>query len=186
MGAIFLDRDGVLNEYRHDYVKSWDDFRWIAGCLEALVVLATLAVPIVVVTNQSIVGRGLAEAAVLEDIHRRMLGDVRARGGRIDAIYSCVHTPEAGCACRKPRPGLLRVAAAQHGISLPESVLVGDASTDYAAAQVVGTRYVHVRTGRGAGEAVRILAADAAVPVVPNLLAAAPLCAGLFARQSSL
>src|SRR6185437_13198926 len=109
--------------------------------------------------------------------HQRMRDAVLSWGGRLDGVYACVHSPEDRCGCRKPLPGLLEVAAAQHRVSLAESVLIGDAFTDYQAATAAGTRYIHVQTGRGAVEASRLRRAGVAVPVAPDLRAAAALCA---------
>lgn len=175
MQAIFLDRDGVINENRADYVKSWDEFRWLPGTRDAMLALARLDVPIIVVTNQSMIGRGLVTAATLDDIHHRMRDQIIAWGGRLDGVYACVHSPDERCVCRKPLPGLLEIAAAQHQVSLAQSVLIGDAFTDFQAATAADARYIHVCTGRGATEAGR-LRASARVPVVPDLRAAATLC----------
>jgi histidinol-phosphate phosphatase family protein len=106
-GAVFLDRDGVLNENRHTYVRSWREFRWLPRVLEALAILAARAAPVIVVTNQSMVGRGLVGAAVLDGIHARMQREAQQHGGRIDRVYACLHAPSEACPCRKPLPGLL-------------------------------------------------------------------------------
>lgn len=171
-GAVFLDRDGVLNENRPGYVKSWREFRWLPGVLEALALLAARATPVIVVTNQSMVGRGLAGAAALDEIHRRMRRQAQQAGGRIDGVYACLHAPTAACGCRKPLPGLLHLAAVQHGVDLAQSVLIGDALTDYLAALAAGVQYVHVCTGRGSEEAPGVLAANRSISVVRDLRAA--------------
>jgi D-glycero-D-manno-heptose 1,7-bisphosphate phosphatase len=185
MRAIFLDRDGVLNENRADYVKSWQEFRWLPGAIEALAVLATQEAPIIVVTNQSMIGRGLVAPAGLDDIHRRMRREVAEYGGRIDAVYACPHTPADACPCRKPLPGLLLRAAAEHQVTLAESVLVGDAFTDFQAAAAVAMPYIHVRSGLGPDEAARVRAASGQVPIVASLRAAIPLCAPAPARLTA-
>jgi histidinol-phosphate phosphatase family protein len=102
MRAIFLDRDGVLNENRSDYVKSWQEFVWLPGSLDALVALALHSQPIIVITNQSMVGRGFVSSSTLDDIHQRMRQQVSSHGGRIDAVYACLHAPSDACPCRKP------------------------------------------------------------------------------------
>lgn len=102
--------------------------------LPALGRMAALPWPIVVVTNQSVVGRGIIELQTLVDIHRRMLGEIEAAGGRIDAIYVCPHRPEEGCLCRKPQPGLLLQAAAELNLNLSQSILIGDSYSDILAA----------------------------------------------------
>jgi D-glycero-D-manno-heptose 1,7-bisphosphate phosphatase len=147
--AIFLDRDGVLNENRPDHVKSWDEFRFLPGTFNALRALAALDVPIVVVTNQAVVNRGEVTQQTIDMIHRRMHSQIARTGGRIDRIYSCPHAPEERCDCRKPRPGLLLRAARDLGIDPRRSVMVGDAATDIRAGKQLGCHTILVRTGRG-------------------------------------
>lgn len=149
MRALFLDRDGVINENRPDYVTKPEQFRFLPGALDALVALAASSFRVVVVTNQSAVGRGYMTAGTLDDIHGRMLDRVRAAGGRIDAIYACPHRPAEGCVCRKPGSELLDRAARQLGIDLPASLLIGDAASDVQAALAAGCRPILVLTGRG-------------------------------------
>lgn len=176
MRAIFLDRDGVLNENRADYVKSCQEFVWLSGSLKALAMLAARDVQIIVVTNQPMVGRGVVMPTVLDDIHHRMREEAAAQGGRIDAVYACLHAPADACLCRKPLPGLLHRAAADYRLDLAQSLLIGDAFTDYQAATAAHMRYIHVRSGRGAADSDRVSAADHSVSIVANLLAAVPLC----------
>jgi D-glycero-D-manno-heptose 1,7-bisphosphate phosphatase len=147
--AVFLDRDGVINENRSDYVKSWDEFIFIDDVFEPLRLLARDHRAIVVVSNQSAVGRGLMPKEAVESIHHRMLAEVHRRGGRIDAVYFCPHHPDEGCNCRKPRPGLLLQAARDLDIDLAQSWLIGDSVSDVEAALAVGCRPVFVLTGRG-------------------------------------
>jgi histidinol-phosphate phosphatase family protein len=128
--AVFLDRDGVINANRSDYVKSWDEFAFLPGVFEALRRLREGSRTVVVVSNQSAIGRGIAAPAVVDAIHRRMRAEVAEHGGRIDAVFYCPHRPDEGCECRKPRPGLLRRAARELGLDLARSYLVGDAVSD--------------------------------------------------------
>jgi D-glycero-D-manno-heptose 1,7-bisphosphate phosphatase len=147
--AIFLDRDGLINANRADYVKSWEEFEWLPRSLEALVLLAQWGRPIVVVTNQSAIGRGLVPEQVVIDIHRRMVDEITARGGRIDGVFYCPHRPDEACPCRKPRPGMLFTAAARLNLDLSRSYMVGDALTDVMAGQAAGCQSILVQTGRG-------------------------------------
>ena len=147
--AVFLDRDGVINANRADYVRAWDQLEILPGVLAALAVLAASDFRVVVVTNQSSVGRMLLDPQVLEEIHARLQAEIQRHAGRIDAIYCCPHTPEAGCNCRKPRPGLLLRAAEELELDLSRSYLVGDAVTDLQAALAAGCQPVLVQTGRG-------------------------------------
>ena len=150
--AIFLDRDGVINRNRTDHVKSWAEFEFLPGVLDALRRLAQLDWPVVVISNQAIVGRGLVSRQTIDEIGEQMTSIVWSVGGRIDRVFYCPHRPEEHCECRKPRPGLLLSAAHEMGLDLTRSVFVGDAESDVRAAQVVGCRPVLVKTGRGSGQ----------------------------------
>jgi D-glycero-D-manno-heptose 1,7-bisphosphate phosphatase len=101
------------------------------------------------VTNQAVVNRNILSRDQLEEIHLRMLRQLRGSGARVDAVLSCPHDSHQGCRCRKPEPGLLLNAAKLHGIDLSRSVLVGDAVTDVIAGKRAGSRTVLVLTGRG-------------------------------------
>lgn len=147
--AVFLDRDGVINENRVDYVKSWSDFVWIPGALGALRELAVLDWPIVVVTNHSYINRVLITSQEADVINTRMCAEVASQGGRIDAVYVCPHRPDERCACRKPEPGLLYQAAHDLGLNLQRSFLIGDSVSDMQAGFRVGCRLSMVLTGRG-------------------------------------
>lgn len=171
--AVFLDRDGVINANRPDYVKSWAEVRFLPGVFRALARLARTPFAIVVVTNQSPVGRGLLAPEVAEEINRRIQAMVAAHGGRIDAVYLCPHRPEEGCACRKPKPGLLLRAAQERDLNLAASYMVGDALSDVEAARAAGVHPILVLTGRGRAHVHR-LPEDlrAACTVVDDLSAA--------------
>ncbi|MFN8469205.1 MAG: HAD family hydrolase [Caldilineaceae bacterium] len=146
--AVFLDRDGTLNRERADYVKSWQEFEWLPGALDALAVLATLDVPVLVVTNQSALGRGILDPSALHAIHAQARAEALAAGGRVDDFLICPHAPADGCACRKPKPGLLLQAAARYNLDLQCCVFVGDSLTDMQAAEAAGCGWLLVRTGR--------------------------------------
>ena len=154
--ALFLDRDGVIVENRDDYVKSLDEVRFIPGALQALAAVAPSQCRIVVATNQSAIGRGLLLPAVAAQINDYLCEQIVRAGGRLDGLYVCPHSPGAGCACRKPQPGLLLDAAADLDIDLPASAIVGDAVSDVLAGQRVGALAVLVRTGRGQAEALEL------------------------------
>ena len=151
--ALFLDRDGVILENRLDYLRSWEAAAFIPGALQAIARLRDLPLRIVIVTNQSAVGRGLVPADQVGAINLRMVEAVEHAGGRVDAVYMCPHHPEAGCNCRKPRPGLILQAAEELGLDLPRSTLVGDALSDLQAGHAAGVgRLALVRTGLGASQ----------------------------------
>jgi D-glycero-D-manno-heptose 1,7-bisphosphate phosphatase len=147
--AVFLDRDGVINRDRPDYVKSWEEFEFLPGVLEAFRVLASGPHQVVVVSNQSGIGRGLVGRGTVDEIHAHMTEAVRRSGGRIDAVYYCPHRPDEDCPCRKPRPGLILRAARELDIDLAASWLVGDDLRDLETAEAAGVRPVLVRTGHG-------------------------------------
>ena len=145
--AVFLDRDGVINRRRPDHVKGWDEFEFLPGVLPGLAELKSMGTPVVVVTNQSAVGRGLLSPEALYGIHARMLRAIDAAGGHVSAIYACLHAPQDGCACRKPQPTLLQRASLELGIVLSQSIMVGDSPTDVQAARAAGCRPVFVNDG---------------------------------------
>ena len=148
--ALFLDRDGVIIENRDNYVRSWADVSIYPRALAALAWVGHFPIKIVIVTNQSVVGRGLIPLAVAKRINVRLAEAIMEAGGRVDGIFMCPHHPEDGCMCRKPQPGLLLRAAAQLSLDLERSMMVGDALTDLLAAEAAGVpRRVLVRTGRG-------------------------------------
>jgi D-glycero-D-manno-heptose 1,7-bisphosphate phosphatase len=151
--AVFLDRDGVIGENRADHVKSWDEFRFLPGALDALRWLRLAGFRTFVVTNQAIVNRGLASAQVVEEIHSRMSLCVAWHGGRIDDIRYCPHDNAEHCECRKPQPGMLCQLAEQWHVDLSRSYMIGDFWTDIAAGRAVNCRSILVRTGRGVEQA---------------------------------
>jgi len=172
-GGIFLDRDGVLCENRADYVKTWSEFKWIPGALDALRMLAELELPIIMVTNQSAVNRGLTTLEDVRDIHARMAADVRQAGGRVDAIYVCPHRPDEGCGCRKPGVLLFQTAAQDLAVALERSYLIGDNLTDLEVGWALGLQVILVRTGLGTGTADRIRGDGRQVLVLPDVADAA-------------
>lgn len=148
--ALILDRDGVITENRENYIRSWADVAFCEGSLDAMAALAQLKLKIAIVSNQSVVGRGLMSLSATLDLNQRILQTVVDHGGRIDKSYICPHHPEAGCSCRKPRPGLVLQAAEELGLDLGLSILIGDALSDLEAGARAGVaRLVLVRTGRG-------------------------------------
>ena len=170
--AVFLDRDGVINRRRPDHVKSWAEFEFLPGVLQTLAELTRLAIRLVVVTNQSSVGRGLLEPQELAHLHALMTAEIRACGGELAGIYVCTHSPDAGCKCRKPGTDLFHRAAADLAIPLVGSVMIGDSPTDEEAARSVGCQPILV------GNAQPMYGA----PSAPDLPAAAVLVRALLAR----
>lgn len=134
---LFLDRDGILNKHLlGDYVRNWGMWEWLPGVLDSMPQLAKRYKRIFIVTNQQGVGKGLMSAADLEDVHRHMLADIEAAGGRIDKVYVCTELESAHSPNRKPEIGM----AIQAKIDFPEvdfhrSVMVGDSASDRLFAQ---------------------------------------------------
>jgi D-glycero-D-manno-heptose 1,7-bisphosphate phosphatase len=152
--ALFLDRDGVIIENRENYVRSWEDVSFFPQALQALALASPTEFRIVIVTNQSAVGRGIISIDQALDINHKIVNEIERYGGRIDGIFMCPHAPQAGCDCRKPKPGLLFQAAEALSLDLQKSIMIGDALTDLAAGQAAGIPIrVLVMTGRGASQA---------------------------------
>jgi D-glycero-D-manno-heptose 1,7-bisphosphate phosphatase len=154
--AIFLDRDGVLIENVDTYVRSWADVAVYPWTFAALSRLKNSPYKIVVVTNQSLVGRGIISAEEAAGINNRLVAAVRDSGGQIDAVFMCPHAPSAYCDCRKPRPGLILQACTQLSLDLSRSVMIGDALSDIGAGQNAGIP-LNILLSTGRGEAQRKL-----------------------------
>ena len=146
---MFLDRDGVIIENRSDYVKSWEEVCFLPGALEALRRLSRTEYALVLVTNQSAVGRGIISLEQATEINRRVIAEIGAQGGRVDASYMCPHRPDEGCDCRKPAPGMLLQAAEELDLDLTRSYVIGDAASDVEAAWAAGVHGILVLTGLG-------------------------------------
>ncbi|MCD6138315.1 MAG: D-glycero-beta-D-manno-heptose 1,7-bisphosphate 7-phosphatase [Deltaproteobacteria bacterium] len=147
---IFLDRDGVVNRDRPDYVKSWAEFEFLPGSLEALRLLTVNHYHPIIITNQSVINRKMVTEAELKMIHEKMISAVAAQGGKIEAVYYCPHLPEDDCDCRKPKPGLILRAQADYGLDLSDTCMVGDNLKDIQCARLAGCgKAILVRTGHG-------------------------------------
>lgn len=169
--AIFIDRDGTLNE-EAGYVNHLSRFRPFDFAAEAVGLINRAGWRAILVTNQSGLARGYFTEELLARVHDR-LGATLARGdARLDAIYYCPHHPSAGCDCRKPNPGLLSRAAADFGLDLRRCFVVGDRYKDVELAHRAGAAGVMVLTGYGRGEYEHQRAAWPAPPehVAENLL----------------
>jgi len=149
MKLVILDRDGVINHDSEAYIKSPDEWKPIAGSLEAIAKLTQSGFRVVVATNQSGIGRGLFDMAALNAIHDKMHRAVGQAGGRIDAVFYCPHTQEANCSCRKPKTGLLEEIGRRFNASLKGVPCIGDALRDLEAARAVGAQPILVLTGKG-------------------------------------
>lgn len=147
--AVFLDRDGVINENRDDHVKNWSEFSFLPGAVEAISTLSRAGFRVFVITNQAMIGRGMVSHDVVDAVNGKMLQELDRLGARVETVAYCPHRPEQDCPCRKPRPGLLLKLAHRYGVDLRRSVVIGDALTDIEAGQAVGCNPILVLTGRG-------------------------------------
>lgn len=150
MKLIILDRDGVINHDSDAYVKSADEWRPIAGSLEAIGRLTQSGFRIAIATNQAGIARGLFDLDTLGRIHSKMQAAVSDAGGHIDAIFFCPHGPDAGCVCRKPNPGMPLEILARFKAQAAQTFMVGDSLRDVEAASAAGCKPVLVKTGNGA------------------------------------
>jgi D-glycero-D-manno-heptose 1,7-bisphosphate phosphatase len=178
---VVLDRDGTLIVEKH-YLSDPDAVELIEGAGAALRRLAALGLGLVVVTNQSGVGRGLFSHERLAEVHGRLEVLLAAEGVRLAGIYFCPHHPDLGCACRKPRTALLERAARDLGFELRRAFVVGDLASDVDLGRAVGATTVLVRTGHGTRE----IAAGVVRPdhVVGDLAEAAELIERLVATAA--
>ncbi len=148
--TVFLDRDGVINRDSPDYIKSWEEFNFLPGSLDALKEFHENGYRVVLITNQSAVGRGMITPGGLNHIHQMMKDEIASHGGLVSDIFFCPHVPAEGCACRKPEPGMILQARKKYHIDLLQAVMVGDSAKDIECAKNAGCgRTVLVRTGNG-------------------------------------
>jgi len=146
--AIFLDRDGTLNE-EVNYLGKVEDFAWLPRAAEAVRLLNEAGWVVVLITNQSGIGRGYYAEQDVAAIHERIESDLAQAGARLDAIYYCPHRPDEGCVCRKPQPHLFQKAAQELGLDLSASYAIGDKLSDLEPGKQLGCRTILLLTGHG-------------------------------------
>jgi D-glycero-D-manno-heptose 1,7-bisphosphate phosphatase len=149
MKIVILDRDGTINADSDDYIKSPDEWVPLPGALDAIAKLSHGGWHVVIASNQSGLGRGLFDVAVLNAIHSKMHKMLAAVGGRVDAVFYCPHTPDDHCHCRKPESGLFEQIAERYGVDLKGTPVVGDTVRDLQAGAAVGCEPHLVLTGKG-------------------------------------
>jgi len=140
--AAFLDRDGVINRKAPEgkYVTRWEEMVFLPGVTQAILALRRAGFRIIVISNQRCVAKGLLSVDDLDFLHRRMCETLAADGAVIDAAYYCPHDTQIACTCRKPAPGLLLEAAADHRIDLKVSWMIGDSPSDIEAGRTAGCK----------------------------------------------
>jgi D-glycero-D-manno-heptose 1,7-bisphosphate phosphatase len=147
---VILDRDGTINRASDEFIKAPEEWQPLPGAMEAISRLNHAGYHVVLATNQSGLGRGLFDVAALNAVHSHMIKTLAAAGGRIDAIFYCPHTPDEGCGCRKPWPGLFAQIAERYGVNLQGVPCIGDSLRDMQAAEAAGCAPHLVCTGRHA------------------------------------
>jgi D-glycero-D-manno-heptose 1,7-bisphosphate phosphatase len=161
MKLVMLDRDGVLTEERDGSVKHPGELKLIEGAAGAVAQLNAAGIKTALVSNQSVVGRGIISAEMLERIHAKLRTELAdAAGARLDLLLTCTDTPDSRSERRKPAPGMLREALAHFRVAPHEAVMIGDQVTDLRAALAAGVEPVLVRTGKGAELLAKGLAQD--------------------------
>jgi D-glycero-D-manno-heptose 1,7-bisphosphate phosphatase len=164
--AVFMDRDGTVSEevgYMY-HAGLYRPFPWTGTAIRHINESGMKAI---LITNQSGVGRGYFPEETVHEVHRALDSELSKVAAHLDAIYFCPHTPDAGCECRKPQPGMLRQAARELDIDLQHSYMIGDRFLDIQMANSVGARGILVRTGDGAAE----LALHSGEPLQPYYVA---------------
>lgn len=149
MKLVILDRDGVINRDRDDFVKNSLEWEPLDHSLEAIANLTQAGWRIVVATNQSGIGRGLFDLHALHAMHAKMHRLVNQAGGRIDAVVFCPHTPDDNCDCRKPLPGMVKEVTERFNVKPEGLPMVGDSLRDLEAIAAVGGQPILVKTGKG-------------------------------------
>lgn len=165
---VLIDRDGTLNVDKH-YLSDPAQLELIPGAAEAVRRLNQAGLGVCVLTNQSGIARGYFDMARLEAIHRRMAELLAAEGAHVDGVYLCPHGPDDDCDCRKPLPGMVERAVAEHGFDPSRAFMIGDKKADVELGRGVGATAILVRTGYGRQAEAAGTAAD---HVADDLLAA--------------
>jgi D-glycero-D-manno-heptose 1,7-bisphosphate phosphatase len=162
--AVFLDRDGTINE-EMGYINHLSRFKLLPQAVPAIRRLNAAGLKVVVVTNQSGAARGYFPASLVDEIHALLQKILAAGGAHLDGIYTCLHHPNEGCACRKPRPTLMERAARDLNLDLSRSYVVGDRYNDIETAANAGVKGILVLTGYGRGEYEYLRSAQKVQPV---------------------
>lgn len=189
---IILDRDGVINVDSPHFIKSVEEWIPIPGSLSAIAALCKQGFTVCIATNQSGVARGLFSLDTLNQIHEKMQAELAKLGGKIDSIFYCAHLPDAGCSCRKPKPGLLEQIADHYQIDLKELQAndqmipcVGDSLRDLLAAESASCLPILVLTGNGQKTKTELPASLKKVECFENLQAFVNSYLGSFSDASS-
>lgn len=143
--AVFLDRDGVINLKRDDYVKSVEEFVILKDVSDAIKLLNENNYLVIIITNQSAINRGLLTDQELFNIHKFMKSELAKDGAHVDAIYHCPHRPDENCSCRKPGTELVEMAVMEHSVSTKSSWFIGDSEIDILSAKKMGLQGIKIK-----------------------------------------
>ena len=152
--AIFLDRDGVINQERKDYVKKLDEFRILDKTSDAINIIKNRGFLVIIITNQSAISRKLLSVETLNKIHEKLQSYLEKYGTSFDGVYFCPHIPSENCECRKPKPGLIVQAVTDFQIDLSQSYMIGNSETDVQAATNAGCKGILLKENQTLLEAV--------------------------------
>jgi len=143
--AVFLDRDGVINKKREDYVKNSKEFVLLNDVPQAIRLLNENQYLVILITNQSAINRGLISHKELKRIHELMKKQLEEHNCSIDAVYYCPHRPDENCNCRKPKTELLDKAIKDFGVDIKSSWFIGDDETDIQASKKIGIKFIKIK-----------------------------------------
>ncbi|SVC47978.1 uncharacterized protein METZ01_LOCUS300832 [marine metagenome] len=142
--TVFVDRDGVINQERSDYVKSISELEIYPNVAKNIKLLKDAGFLVVVITNQSAVNRGIITHEMINQIHNSIQDHLKKHGTFLDGFYYCPHTPNENCNCRKPKSGLLQQAILELNIDLNSSWMIGDSDSDIEAANSIGCKAIKI------------------------------------------
>lgn len=157
---LFIDRDGVINKdpggwTKTNYVTEWKDFHFVPGTLEALKILKDKGIKVIVASNQGGVNKGYYTLEELNKVNDRMLQEIRKSGGEIEEVFYCIHKDEDNCSCRKPKSGMLDMAAKKYGVKPGEVYFIGDDKKDILAGKKLGCKTALVLSGKSSRDDVK-------------------------------
>ena len=159
--AVFLDRDGVINKERSDYVKTVSELEILSNISRSIKLLKDAGFLVIVITNQSAINRGLTTHENVKNVHNTIQEFLKKNGTAVDGFYYCPHISEENCFCRKPKPGLLQKAAQEFDIELKSSWMIGNNDSDVEAAINAGCKAIKINTKKTLENAIfEILAAN--------------------------
>ena len=142
--AIFLDRDGIINLERKDYVKTIKEFILIDEIFDIIKLINSKGYLVIIITNQSAINRKIITESNLREIHNHFLKLAKNKNAKVDGIYFCPHTPNENCKCRKPKPELIKQAALDFQVDLSQSWMIGDNQTDFDAGINAGCKAIKI------------------------------------------